>query len=156
MDHLPLIPKTRVKLGADYALMPTWSIGASLVVVGDSFYKGDESNQNPQLPGYTVVGLRSSCSSLPQIQLFANVQNLLDRRYSTFGLYSDPTGVGAPGIPANADSNDPGVDNRFGKSGHAARLFRGDHRSSFDRRRRLLLSPDAIFRLSGLLPGVAP
>jgi iron complex outermembrane recepter protein len=112
-DHLPLIPKTRVKLGADYALMPNWSIGASLNIVGDSFYKGDESNQNPQLPGYTVVGLRSSYKVTKQMEIFATVDNLLDRRYTTFGLYSDPTGVGAPGVPADADSNDPGVDNRF-------------------------------------------
>jgi iron complex outermembrane receptor protein len=102
-----------VKLGADYALMPNWSIGASLNIVGDSFYKGDESNQNPQLPGYTVVGLRSSYKVTKQMEIFATVDNLLDRRYTTFGLYSDPTGVGAPGVPADADSNDPGVDNRF-------------------------------------------
>ena len=112
-DHLPLIPKTRVKLGADYAVTPSWSIGASVTFVGDSFYKGDESNQNPELPGYTVVSLRSSYKITRQVEIFANVQNLLDKRYSTFGLYSDPTGVNAPGVPPTADSNDPGVDNRF-------------------------------------------
>ncbi|MEA3151796.1 MAG: iron complex outerrane recepter protein [Gammaproteobacteria bacterium] len=112
-DHLPLIPKTRVKLGADYTLTPNWSIGASVTIVGNSFYKGDESNQNPELPGYTVVALRSSYHITPQVELFANVQNLLDRRYSTLGLYGDPTGVGAPGIPPDAVSNDPRVDNRF-------------------------------------------
>jgi iron complex outermembrane receptor protein len=112
-DHLPLIPKIRLKLGADYAIVPDWSLGASLVIVGPSFYKGDESNQNPQLPGYTVVSLRSSYKITPQVELFANIQNLTDRRYSTVGLYGDPTGVNAPGVPAGAVSNGPGVDNRF-------------------------------------------
>jgi iron complex outermembrane receptor protein len=112
-DQLPLIPKVRVKFGADYAVIPNWSIGTALQLVGHSFYKGDESNQNPELPGYTVVELRSSYHFTKQVEVFANVANLLDRRYTTYGLYSDPTGVNAPGVPPNADSNAPGVDNRF-------------------------------------------
>jgi iron complex outermembrane receptor protein len=112
-DRLPLIPKNRIKIGADYAVLPSWSVGVTLNFVGNSFYKGDESNQNPPLPGYTVVALRSSYRLTKQVEIFANIQNLLDERYSTYGLYSDPTGIGAPGVPANADSNAPGVDNRF-------------------------------------------
>jgi iron complex outermembrane receptor protein len=112
-DHLPLIPKNRLKVGADYALIPNWSVGASVSYVGASFYRGDESNQNPELPGYTLVSLRSSYKITKQVEIFANVQNLTDRRYSTYGLYSDPTGAGAPGVPPDANSNGPGVDNRF-------------------------------------------
>jgi hypothetical protein len=36
-----------------------------------------------------------------------------DPRYSTFGTFGDPTGIGVPGIPAGATTNGPGVDNRF-------------------------------------------
>jgi iron complex outermembrane receptor protein len=124
-DRLPLIAKERVKLGADYSIVHDWSVGSSLVLVTDSFYKGDESNQNPQLPGYFLVSLRSSYHLTRQVEIFANVQNLLDRRYSTFGLFSDPTGVGAPGIPADADSNDPRVDNRFQSPGMPRSYFGG-------------------------------
>jgi iron complex outermembrane receptor protein len=88
-------------------------VGATLNIVGNSFYKGDESNQNPPLPGYTVVGLRSSVQVTTQVEIFADVQNLFDEKYSTYGLFSDPTGVGAPGVPADAKSNAPGVDDRF-------------------------------------------
>jgi iron complex outermembrane receptor protein len=112
-NRLPLIPLSRVKLGADYLLSHNWSVGGSLVLATGSFYRGDESNQNPQLPGYHVVSLRTSYRVSKLVELFANVQNLFDERYSTFGLFSDPTGVGAPGVPPNAGSNDPGVDNRF-------------------------------------------
>jgi iron complex outermembrane receptor protein len=112
-DRLPLIPLSRVKLGADYSLSHDWSVGGSLVLATSSFYRGDESNQNPQLPGYHVVSLRTSYHLNQQVELFANVQNLFDERYSTFGLYSDPTGVGAPGVPPDGVSNGPGVDNRF-------------------------------------------
>jgi iron complex outermembrane receptor protein len=124
-DRLPLIPLSRVKLGADYSLSRDWSVGGSLVLATSSFYRGDESNQNPQLPGYHVVSLRTSYRLSKQVELFANVQNLFDERYSTFGLFSDPTGVGAPGVPPDAVSNGPGVDNRFQSPGMPRAYFGG-------------------------------
>jgi iron complex outermembrane receptor protein len=124
-DRLPLIPLSRVKLGADYALSHDWSVGGSLVLATSSFYRGDESNQNPQLPGYHVISLRTSYRLNKQVELFANVQNLFDERYSTFGLYSDPTGVGAPGVPPDGVSNGPGVDNRFQSPGMPRAYFGG-------------------------------
>ena len=124
-DRLPLIPLSRVKLGADYSLSHDWSVGGSLLLATSSFYRGDESNQNPQLPGYHVVSLRTSYRLSKQVELFANVQNLFDERYSTFGLFSDPTGVGAPGVPPDAVSNGPGVDNRFQSPGMPRAYFGG-------------------------------
>jgi len=128
-DHLPLIPKVRVKLAADYELIHDWTIGGSFNYTGASFYRGDESNQNPQLPGYTVVSLRTTYKLTKQVEFFANVQNLTDRRYSTFGLYGDPTGVGAPGVP-DVGTNGPGVDNRF-QSPAMPRAYFGGVRITF-------------------------
>ncbi|HTD72694.1 MAG TPA: TonB-dependent receptor [Steroidobacteraceae bacterium] len=130
-DRLPLIPLSRVKLGADYSVSHNWSVGGSLVLASGSFYRGDESNQNPQLPRYHIVNLRTSYRLNQHFELFARVQNLFDERYSTFGLYSDPTGVGAPGVPALADSNGPGVDNRFQSPG-MPRAYFGGVRISFN------------------------
>jgi len=45
--------------------------------------------------------------------VFATIDNVTNERYTTFGLYSDPTGVNAPGVPPGAATNGPGVDNRF-------------------------------------------
>jgi iron complex outermembrane recepter protein len=98
--------------------------------VSSSFYRGDESNQNPALPGYTVLNLHASYTFWRKSQLFLTVNNVLNRDYVTFGVYSDPTGVGAPGIPPDADSNDPGVDNRF-QSPAAPRSIFGGIRVSF-------------------------
>jgi iron complex outermembrane receptor protein len=112
-DHLPLIPQNRVKLGADFAVLPNWTVGGSLVFVSDSFYKGDESNQNPELPGYQVFNLHTTVHVTKRFDVFAMIDNVFNKRYTTFGLYSDPTGVGAPGVPPDADTNGPGVDNRF-------------------------------------------
>jgi iron complex outermembrane receptor protein len=130
-DRLPLIPLSRVKLGADYSLSPQWSVGGSLVLATDSFYRGDESNQNPQLPGLHVVSLRSSYRLDKRFEIFANVQNLFGERYSTFGSFGDPTGVGAPGVPPNAGSNASGVDNRFQSPGMPRSYF-GGVRISFE------------------------
>jgi iron complex outermembrane receptor protein len=122
---LPGIPKNRLKVGADYIVLPNWSVGASIVLVSDEFYHGDESNQNPPLPGYAVVSLRSSYRVGKQLEIFANVQNLFDERYATYGLFSDPTGVNAPGIPRDAQSNGPGVDNRFQNPAAPRSVFGG-------------------------------
>ena len=129
-DRLPLMPTSRLKIGADYSLLPNWSIGGSLVLATGSYYRGDESNQNPQLPGYHVVSLRTSYRFSKQFEIFASAQNLFAERYATFGLYSDPTGVGAPGLPPNAVSGSPGVDNRFQSPG-IPRSFFGGARISF-------------------------
>jgi iron complex outermembrane receptor protein len=65
------------------------------------------------IPGYTVVNLNSTWRPMPHLEVFATVDNLLNRKYATWGILSDPTGIGAPGIPPDGVTNGPGVDNRF-------------------------------------------
>jgi iron complex outermembrane receptor protein len=124
-DHLPGIPKHRIKVGADYNIRSNWTVGGTLVYTSAQFYRGDESNQNPPLPGYPVLNLHTALRFHKQSELFLTLDNVFDRRYATYGLYSDPTGVGAPGIPADADSNDPRVDNRFQNPAAPRSVFGG-------------------------------
>jgi iron complex outermembrane receptor protein len=112
-DHLPGIPDHRLKLGADYRLLPAWTVGATLNLVSSFYNVGDESNQLAPIPGYTVVNLHTTYKPSPHLEVFAGVNNLFNRQYATWGILSDPTGVGAPGIPPNGVTNGPGVDNRF-------------------------------------------
>ena len=112
-DHLPGIPDHRLKLGADYKIISQWTVGATLNLVSSFYYVGDESNQLAPIPGYTVVNLHSTYKPLPYLEVFATIDNLFNRKYATFGILSDPTGIGGPGIPVNGVSNGPGVDNRF-------------------------------------------
>jgi iron complex outermembrane receptor protein len=112
-DELPLIPKIRVKLGADVRVLPSWSVGGTWSYIGPSFYRGDEDNQNPQLPGYAVASLRTSYKIAKHVLVFANIQNLFDRRYSTFGILGDPTGVGAQGVPGSGMLGAADVDPQF-------------------------------------------
>ena len=112
-NRLPGIPLHQLKLGADYHLTADWTIGATLLYFGDQYLRGDESNQNPTLPGYALVNLHSTYRITPNFEIFATVTNLFDRRYASFGQFGDPTGIGAPGVPAGTTTNAPGVDNRF-------------------------------------------
>jgi outer membrane receptor protein involved in Fe transport len=61
----------------------------------------------------------------PQVQLFATVDNLFNSRYSTYGILSDPTGIGAPGIPPGSTTNEPGVNNRFESPAAPFAIFGG-------------------------------
>jgi iron complex outermembrane recepter protein len=112
-DHLPGIPQHRLKMGADYKILPNWTLGATLNLVSDFYYVGDESNQLAPIAGYHVVGLHTSFKVAKQFEAFASISNLLNAKYATWGILSDPTGIGGPGIPANGITNGPGVDNRF-------------------------------------------
>jgi iron complex outermembrane receptor protein len=112
-DRLPGIPQNRLKIGADYKILPNWSAGATLNWVSSFFFVGDQSNQLAQISGYRVVGLHSSYQASKNVQIFASIHNLFNTKYATWGILGDPTGVGAPGVPPNGVTNGPGVDNRF-------------------------------------------
>jgi iron complex outermembrane recepter protein len=112
-DHLPGIPEHRVKVGLDCRITPRWTVGGTLNWASDFHYVGDESNQLAAIPGYTVASLHTSYSPAAHFEFFATVSNLFNSKYATWGVLSDPTAVGAPGIPPNGTTNGPGVDNRF-------------------------------------------
>jgi len=124
-DHIPGIPDNRLKIGVDFRILPEWTLGATVNVIGSFFYVGDESNQLRPLPGYTSVNLHTSYKPFPHFEVFASVSNLLNRKYSTWGILSDPTGVGAPGVPADGVPNGPGVDSRFQSPAAPLELFGG-------------------------------
>jgi iron complex outermembrane receptor protein len=112
-DRLPGIPQHRLKLGVDYKLLPEWTLGATLNIISSFFYVGDESNQLAPIPGFASVNLHSTYKPVAHVEMFATINNLFNRKYATWGILSDPTGIGAPGIPPGGVTNGPGVDNRF-------------------------------------------
>jgi iron complex outermembrane receptor protein len=112
-DRLPGIPEQRLKLGLDYKIIPAWTLGATVNLVSSFYYVGDESNRLAPIPGHTVVNLHSTYRPQPHLEVFASIDNLFNRKYATWGILSDPSGVGAPGIPPDGVTNGPGVDNRF-------------------------------------------
>jgi iron complex outermembrane recepter protein len=103
-DHLPGIPQHRVKIAVDYAINDKWSIGGDLIGFSSQYYFNDQSNQNPQLPGYIVANLRASYRLLDNVELFVLVKNLFNNKYATYGIFNDPTKSPLPGV---ANPSDP-------------------------------------------------
>ncbi len=126
-DRLPGIPRHQFKVGGNYRLTPKWTLGGVVIGDSDQYLRGDEANQNPTLPGYVVANLHSTYAVTRNLDAFANVQNLFDAHYATFAQFGDPTGIGAPGIPADAVTNGPGVDNRFVGPAAPISVFGGVH-----------------------------
>jgi iron complex outermembrane receptor protein len=124
-DRLPGIPEHRLKLGADYVVIPGWRVGATLNLVSSFYYVGDEANLLAPIPGYATVNLHTTYKPVSHFEAFASINNLFNRKYSTWGILSDPTGVGAPGIPADGVTNGPGVDNRFQSPAAPLEVFGG-------------------------------
>ncbi len=54
--------------------------------------RGDESNQLNEVSGYTTVGMRARYSINEKMEVFAKVDNLLDRDYESFGLLGEEPG----------------------------------------------------------------
>jgi iron complex outermembrane receptor protein len=88
-DHIPSIPAHRFKAAFDYSLTDSWKIGADVVLASSQYYFGDESNQNPQLPGYGVVNLRTSYELSKNLTVYGLVTNLFDHKYATYAAFYD-------------------------------------------------------------------
>ncbi len=125
-DHLPLMPEHLLKANVAYAHGADWRTGLEMVAVSGSFVRGNENNRHQsdgvdklgsgRVPGYAVLNWSGSYKATARLQLLANVNNLLDRRYSTAGQLgvqafdasgayrnSDATGTTfySPGAPRN-------------------------------------------------------
>lgn len=93
-DRLPAVPLHTGKLGVGYSL--PWHIHAGLDAVGVSsrYLRGDEANLQSPLKGYAILNARASWQTTHSLSFFFEGENILDRRYSSFGLYGDPTANG--------------------------------------------------------------
>jgi outer membrane receptor protein involved in Fe transport len=95
-DRIPLIPQQLFKAYADYRITPAFSMGLNLLAVSSSFARGNENNQHQpdgtyylgpgKSPGYAVFNLSARYQVEKQLQVFAQINNLFDRKYSTASL----------------------------------------------------------------------
>jgi iron complex outermembrane recepter protein len=104
-DHIPSIPAHRLKAGFDYALTDAWSVGVNAVLASSQYYFGDASNQNPKLPGYGVVNLRTSYEVTKGVTIYGLINNLFDHKYATYGTFYDTDIKTVSGDPSTSLSN---------------------------------------------------
>ncbi|MGE5088888.1 MAG: TonB-dependent receptor [Candidatus Levyibacteriota bacterium] len=86
-DRIPGIPADTLKLRLDYA-RGAWSVGTGVLATAGQYAHGDENNADVhgRLPGYVLVGLDAQYDASPQLQIYAQVDNVFDRRYYNFGV----------------------------------------------------------------------
>ena len=118
-DSIPGIPEQQFKLVADYPLTSRWQLGVDLLANSGQVLRGDESNQLARTAGYAVVNLRTRYSYSDTVELYARVDNLLDRDYETFGLLGEEPGE--IDVPLIADMTIP----RFLGAGQPRAAFVG-------------------------------
>ncbi len=87
-DVMPSIPQHSLKLRVDYSPSDALSMGASANYVSAVFPRGDENNLDSRgkVPGFTVFNFDARYNLTSQLQLFARVNNIFDKRYSNFGV----------------------------------------------------------------------
>ena len=77
-----------LKFSADYQASAEWVIGIDGRYSGGQWLRGDESNLNPKTRPYAVLDLTTRYRIGARVELFATIENLLDRKYETFGSFS--------------------------------------------------------------------
>ncbi|MEO0031572.1 MAG: hypothetical protein RIS94_1330 [Pseudomonadota bacterium] len=66
----------------------SWSAGVALRARSGQFLLGDEGNGNPRTPAYAVFDLDGRVALTPGIEVVAQLRNLFDRHYVTFGTFA--------------------------------------------------------------------
>ncbi len=97
-DRLPLVPSDLLKVGLSARVGAHWTIGADAIGTSSQYLRGDEANLTGKLSGYGVLNLRAEWELSRDVRLFANLDNALDARYETFGLFGSPGDVLGPGF----------------------------------------------------------
>lgn len=87
-NRIPGIPAKSFKLRARYAANSDLTLGGNLILVGPQYTHGNESNSDPdgQVAGYGLVNLDLRYRVAKDLELTANVTNLFNKQYSTYGL----------------------------------------------------------------------
>ncbi|MBM88701.1 MAG: TonB-dependent receptor [Gammaproteobacteria bacterium] len=91
-DRIPGIPESQLKVIANYQILDGLTLGLDIVNNSDQYLRGDESNQLAEIDGYTVVNLRTRYQVSEDLEIFANVLNLFDQEFETFGLLGEEPG----------------------------------------------------------------
>ncbi|WP_322049485.1 TonB-dependent receptor [Paraburkholderia sp. J67] len=87
-DHIPGIPAQALKLRLDYAATAKWTIGTNVTWRSGVYAQGDENNAdvNGKIAGYVLVDLDTRYRITKRLEVYANVTNLFDKRYASFGV----------------------------------------------------------------------
>ncbi|MFK4003506.1 TonB-dependent receptor plug domain-containing protein [Qipengyuania sp. NPDC077563] len=86
-NFLPRRATDKTSLVVDYRLESGIGLGATVLMVGDSF---DNAGNSRELDGYVVTDLRTSYGIADNLEIFGRVENLFNAKYETVYRYGQP------------------------------------------------------------------
>jgi iron complex outermembrane receptor protein len=97
-NEVPLSPRGRLAVGADWDLPAGLALRADLLHVGEQVLDGDDANEIDRLAPYTVANVRLTWhaarnraareGAVRGLRFFAEARNVLDETYATRGIFS--------------------------------------------------------------------
>jgi outer membrane receptor protein involved in Fe transport len=97
--RIPGIPLHRGTLVVDYDVTGRFSVGGSAQVQSNVYRFGDEANLTQPVGGYAFVDLNAAYRAGDRLTLFVIVNNVFDKRYSTYGSFGPVGDAPWPNIP---------------------------------------------------------
>ncbi len=91
-DRIPGIPAHQFKFGADYALGDRLTLSLDVIANSSQPLRGDESNQLAEIDGHTLVNLGARYRAAERLLIYAQIHNLFDAEFETFGLLGEEPG----------------------------------------------------------------
>ena len=91
-DSIPGIPARQIKFGADYAFDDRLTLSLDLIASSGQYLRGDESNQLDEIDAYTLVNFGARYRLSDSLLVYAQIHNLFDSGYETFGLLGEEPG----------------------------------------------------------------
>jgi iron complex outermembrane receptor protein len=113
-DRLPGVPRHRALLSLDYD-SERLSLGGDVQAASGQYLFGDEANFERPTASYVIANVRGAIRIGRALTLFAEVQNVFDKRYATFGTFGAADEVELEEVPGASDprSLGPGAPRRW-------------------------------------------
>lgn len=87
-DRRPGIPAHSFKVGFDWFVNDAVTIGVDSVYSSGRYLAGDEANLNSKTGDFAIANAHLKWKVRRNLELFAEVENLFDTNYETFGAFS--------------------------------------------------------------------
>lgn len=127
-DRIPLLPRSQLKVFADWQINPQWSVGLDMIASAGALARGNENAQHQadglyytgpgRSAGYALLNFNADYRPTRSLKLFLQINNLLDRQYNTAAQLG-ANAFGANGnyqarpLPANANGDYPLIHSTF-------------------------------------------
>lgn len=112
--HLPGIPRNRVVAGVSYQA-GRLTVKARVQAQSGQWRRGDEANEDALLPGFFRADLGGAWTLGKGVSAFVDVTNVFNRRYASFGTYTETDEIFLAEVPVASDprADTPGAPRRF-------------------------------------------